>query len=51
MFEACGVEPAKFRAISSAVDKLDKVKIQILYSFFFLGGGGGENHNNMIDAH
>ena len=25
MFEACGVEPAKFRTISSAVDKLDKV--------------------------
>ena len=25
MFEACGVEPAKFRAISSAVDKLDKL--------------------------
>ena len=26
MFEACGVEPAKFRTICSAVDKLDKVK-------------------------
>ena len=31
MFEACGVPPEKFRSICSSVDKLDKVRIIIMY--------------------
>lgn len=33
MFEACGVPSEKFRSICSAVDKLDKVWIFLLFLF------------------